>query len=432
MRILVLGGYGLIGAEICRTVLRAGHEVVGVARATHLAERLLPGVEWHSGDMREMLSEGDWLHILKNVDAVINAAGALQDGLLDNLEAVHHLSIKACLAACEKAGVVRFVQISATGASSDAETAFMRTKAAGDEEVIASSIEWVILRPGLVLAPTAYGGTALLRLLSAVPYIQPMIMADRQLQTVHVDEVTEAALMGADGRIPPGADLDLVEEQSHSFEDLVAGMRQWLGFYPALRTLHLPPWLGNIMSMIADGFGRLGWRSPMRSTALQVLEGHVTGDPSLWHAISGRYCRSFDETLSLIPSTTQERWFSKMALMLPALVITLSLFWILTGVIALFQMQQATDVLSVSGASTLQSHFLVATGGIIDIGLGLALLIRPWARTVTLGMILMTIVYLVSATILVPDLWLDPLGSLLKAVPALLLAIIARAILTER
>jgi hypothetical protein len=176
----------------------------------------------------------------------------------------------------------------------------------------------------------------------------------------------------------------------------------------------------------------MGWRSPLRSNALQVLEGHVTGDPTLWQSISGRHCRSFQETLASMPSTTQERWFSKLALMLPALVGVLSLFWIMTGVIALAQMQAAADVLADSGTSALQAQFLAATGAILDIGLGMAILIRPWARRACLGMVVLTLVYLASATILVPDLWFDPLGALLKAVPALMLALITRSLLTER
>ena len=432
MRVLVLGGFGLIGSEICRTLLKSGHEVVSLSRTPKDASRLLPQVEWHTGDMRRLQDPAEWNHMLVGVDAVINAASALQDGLLSDLEAVHHYSVKACLDACIERGIIRFVQISATGAEPNAPTPFMRTKAQGDDAIMDSSIDWVILRPGLVLAPSAYSGTALLRLLVAFPYWQPLVMADRRMQTVHVEELTEAALMAIEGRIPAHADIDLVEEETHSFEDLVRGMRAWLGFPPARYTIRMSEKWAGVITSIANGLGHLGWRSPLRSTALQVLEGHVAGDPTLWHAISGRYCRSYQDTLGILPSTTQERWFSKLSLMLPVLVLTLSLFWVLTGIITLIQMQDATNLLAGSGATILQSQFLLAIAAMIDIVLGVAILLRNLARQVCLAMVLMTIIYLGSATVLVPELWADPLGSLLKAVPAMMLALITRSLLTTR
>ncbi|WP_321449549.1 SDR family oxidoreductase [uncultured Cohaesibacter sp.] len=432
MRILVLGGYGLIGSEICRALLRAEHEVVSLSRTPREAARLLPQVEWHTGDMRRMLESSEWVHLLDDVDAVVNAASALQDGLMADLEAVHHLSVKACLDACEERGILRFVQISSTGAEPNAPTAFMRTKAIGDDIVMDSSIEWVVLRPGLVLAPSAYSGTALLRLLAGFPYVQPLMMADRRIQTIHIDELTEAALMAVEGRIPAQADIDLVEAESHSFEELVANMRNWLGFSPAVKSFRFSGWTADLITSIANGLGRLGWRSPMRTTALQVLEGHVNGDPTLWHSISGRYCRSYEETLAMMPSTTQERWFSKLALLLPVLVATLSLFWILTGVLTLFDMQLAAKNLTGSGATVLQVQFLLASAAFIDIALGIAILIRRMAYQVCLAMVIMTVIYLLSASILVPALWMDPAGALLKAIPALMVALVTRALLGSR
>lgn len=432
MRILVLGGFGLIGSEICRCLLKAGHEVVSLSRTPEEACVLLPRVEWNTGDMRRMIEADEWKRLLSDVDAVVNAASALQDGLMADLDAVHHLSVKACLEACVEKGIPRFVQISSTGAEPNAPTAFMRTKAAGDDAVTDSSIDWVILRPGLVMAPSAYSGTALLRLLAGFPLIQPLVMADRRIQTIHIDELTEAALMAVEGRIPAQADIDLVEAESHSFEELVAGMRSWLGFPAAAKVIRLSESTGKMLSAIANGLGHLGWRSPLRSTALQVLDDHVNGDPSLWHSISGRYCRSYEETLRIMPSTIQERWFSKLALMLPAMVATLSLFWLLTGVITLFQMHQATGILTSSGPSILQSQFLLASAALIDIVLGIAILVRSLARRVCMAMVVMTLIYLVVGSVMIPELWLDPLGSLLKAIPAMMLAIITRSLLSPR
>ncbi|WP_319495763.1 SDR family oxidoreductase [uncultured Cohaesibacter sp.] len=432
MRILVLGGFGLIGSEICRALLRADHEVVSLSRTPKEAAKLLPQVEWFTGDMRRMLDPGEWMHLLDDVDAVVNAASALQDGLMADLEAVHHLSVKACLDACVERGILRFVQISSTGAEPNAPTAFMRTKAVGDDVVMDSSIEWVVLRPGLVLAPSAYSGTALLRMLAGFPYIQPLVMADRRIQTIHIDELTEAALMAVEGRIPAHADIDLVEAESHTFEELVVGMRNWLGFSPAWKTFRFSTRTSNLLTSIANGLGRLGWRSPMRTTALQVLEGHVNGDPTLWHSISGRYCRSYEETLAMMPSTTQERWFSRLALLLPVLVATLSLFWILTGVLTLFDMQWAAQNLADSGATVLQVQFLLASAALIDIALGIAILVRRLAHQACMAMVIMTVIYLCTASLLVPALWMDPAGALIKAVPAMMLALVTRALLGSR
>lgn len=109
------------------------------------------------------------------------------------LEEVHHHAIAALAEACAAAGV-KLVQISASGASEAASTHFMRSKARGDGAVLASGAEAWVLRPGLVLARTGYGGTALLRMLAAVPWVQPITLGKVPVQTVGVDDLAAAVL----------------------------------------------------------------------------------------------------------------------------------------------------------------------------------------------------------------------------------------------
>ncbi|WP_420813175.1 NAD(P)H-binding protein [Methylobacterium currus] len=71
--------------------------------------------------------------------------------------------MRALFRACAEAEIRRVVQVSTVGAAPDARTAFLRTKDAADAALAQADLDWTILRPGLVLAPTAYGGTALLR-----------------------------------------------------------------------------------------------------------------------------------------------------------------------------------------------------------------------------------------------------------------------------
>ncbi len=98
------------------------------------------------------------------------------------------------IAACEESGVARFVQISAPGAYETAETEFLRTKGEADAALAENKLNWVILKPGLVIAPTAYGGTSLLRALAAVPWVQPLLFGKARFHCVGVQEVAQAVL----------------------------------------------------------------------------------------------------------------------------------------------------------------------------------------------------------------------------------------------
>ncbi|MNE64505.1 hypothetical protein D3C80_1599220 [compost metagenome] len=64
--------------------------------------------------------------------------------------------------------------------------------------------------------------------------------------------------------------------------------------------------------------------------------------------------------------------------------------------------------------------------------LGLAVLVRPFARRTMLGMLIVTAAYLAGGTVLEPGLWFDPLGPLVKVLPSILLTLVALATLDER
>ena len=65
----------------------------------------------------------------------------------------------------------------------------MRSKGDADAALCSSALDWVVLRPGLVLSPDAYGGTALLRAMAGMPWVQPIAFSGRPIQTVSVDDV---------------------------------------------------------------------------------------------------------------------------------------------------------------------------------------------------------------------------------------------------
>ena len=430
MRVLVLGGYGLIGLEVSKALRRAGHDVVGLARSARRGRSLLPDAHWIGADIATLTTPALWQPFLTDIDAVVNASGVLQNGAGDDVAATQRDAIVALVAACAAAGPRRFVQISAPGAAPDATTAFLRTKGAADATLKASALDWTILRPGVVLAPSAYGGTSLLRMLAAFPLVQPIVLADARIQTVAVDDVAEAVLAALTADTAR-RDVDLVEDHAHTLEAIVGRVRAWQGFRRARAVIRLPRAVGHGIARFADLAGWLGWRSALRSTSLRVLEADVVGDPGPWRAATGRPLKSLDETLHALPSTAQERIYARAQLAFPLLLLTLSAFWIASGVIGVWRLDAATAVLAGS-LSEPAARATVLAGAAVDIAIGLAVLVRRLVRPACWAAILVAVSYLIGGTILTPHLWADPLGPLVKVFPAIALALAVAALAEDR
>jgi uncharacterized protein YbjT (DUF2867 family) len=431
VNVLVLGGYGLIGEALVRRLLEDGHRVHALGRDIRAARTRMPLVTWLPADMARLVNPADWTPYLQGIDTVVNAAGALQDGARDDLSAVHHTAVAALVIACEARGVERFVQISAVGVGDHAGDAFLSSKARGDWAVAESTLEWTILRPGLVIAPTAYGGTALLRALASFPFVVPAIMPDRMVQTVAVADVAEAVSRAVNGLLPRGLIADLVEPHAHRLSHVIQSFRAWLG-YPEARMVTLPHWAAMPVRRGADLLGSLGWRSPLRSSALDAIERGVTGDPDHWRAATGLELQTLETTLGRMPANVQERWFARLWLLKPLILGSLALFWFVSGAIGLVQAEQSVDVLRSRGVEQMPATMAVLIGSLVDLVLGVAVLIRRTAQPALTWMLIVSAAYVVGATLVAPDLWLDPLGPIVKIFPAAVLAVIGLALLEER
>jgi uncharacterized protein YbjT (DUF2867 family) len=372
-----------------------------------------------------MTTPADWTGILETHDAVINSAGALQDGLADDVAATQTKAMQALYAAAGQSPVRLIVQISARTQGPAAGRPFLATKRQADEALVSSGIPYVILRPALVLGRNAHGGSALLRALSAFPLVLPLAYAKNHVATISVEDVATAVSRAISGELPPGTDVPIAADETLTLAELVVLHRQWLGLPPA-RIVAIPAILSKPATWLADIAGRLGWRSPFRSTAMKVMsEGARTdGNASAGLATAAA-------TLSANPSGVQDLWFARLYLLKPLVIVSLSLFWLLSGLVPLIGPERASaHFLPFMG--TAAALVLTIATCLIDIALGLAVLVRPWARKALFGMLLVTTAYLGGGSLLEPALWLDPLGPFVKVLPSILLTLVALATLDER
>jgi uncharacterized protein YbjT (DUF2867 family) len=185
-KILVLGASGLIGRFVTDDLRARGFHVVGIARrfsASQKASALdleIPVLAMDASSLARLMAD-------HGVDLVVNCLGVLQDGPGSDVGAVHRDFVARLLQAIRHCGrAIRLIHISIPGAAGDDRTAFSQTKREAERLIAASGIPFAILRPGLVIAPSAYGGSAMLRALAASPMDLPAAESATPFQPVVV------------------------------------------------------------------------------------------------------------------------------------------------------------------------------------------------------------------------------------------------------
>jgi uncharacterized protein YbjT (DUF2867 family) len=428
MRVLVTGAYGFIGSAVTARLVADGFEVVGLGRDVARSSEKYPDVRWTALDIAKAKAAENWLPHLKDIDAVVNCAGVLQDGAGDDVKGVHVDGTLALFQACEQAGVKRVIHISAIGV--DADTAFARTKREADDALMKSSLDWIVLRPSIVVGRNVYGGTALIRALASLPVL-PMGPRDALLQPVQATDLAAAVAFFLRSGAPTKNLLEVAGPERITLSKTVAQYRKWLGYKPA-HVLRIPAWLEAFAFRLGDLAGLLGWRPPVRTTALKQLQRDVTGDDKGWTSLTGIKATRLSEALARDPASVQERWFSKLFLLKPSLIGGLALFWVATGLITFGPAREAAIVVLLQAGLGRHAVLAMLAGALLDLAIGIGIAIRKTARSALWAAIAVSLGYLLLGSLLLPNLWLDPLGPLVKIIPVLLASFATLAILDDR
>jgi hypothetical protein len=212
---------------------------------------------------------------------------------------------------------------------------------------------------------------------------------------------------------------------------VVAAYRAWLGWRPA-RQMRLPGWIMGAAYRIGDLIAWAGWRPPIRSTARREIVRGAAADGAEWSRLTGIVPTGLSAALAAEPASVQERWFARLYLLKPIAIGIFALFWLMTGLVSLtigypraVAVMESTDAAAVAELSTI-------AGGLTDI---LVFCLIAWRPTAKLGLVLAFLVslfYIAAGTLLVPILWADPLGPMMKIWPILALNLVCLAILDER
>jgi uncharacterized protein YbjT (DUF2867 family) len=431
-RCFVAGGYGFIGRHIVAALVANGWEVVAGGRELKRARRLMPDVTWVAVDFNHDLDADVWRKRLAGCSALVNCAGVLQSGWRDRSRRVHVDATLALFRGAAAAGVERIVHLSALGADAAGKTAFARDKAAADAALAEMDVDAVVLRPSLVYARDSYGGTAFMRALAGLPGVIP-IPAGIAFDPIHADDLATIVARCLDRDAVASRLYEIGGPQRMSLQEIVAEMRRWLGF-PSARYVSVPTWLMRPLLWLGDIAGWLGNPSALRSTT--IVQAYATPPARSNALIKATKVRPRPMRVALAaePASVADRLHARLGFVGPALRITLGAFWIASGLVALLPptFEAALTIAAVAGFRSPTADALIYAGAALDILLGLPMLVGVKVRPVALLQAALTAVYVAVIGVLIPDLWTDPLGALVKPLPLIVASLAVAAMAEDR
>ncbi|WP_392752071.1 SDR family oxidoreductase [Streptomyces sp. LN590] len=167
MRIVIAGGHGQIALRLEQLLAARGDEAAGIIRNPEQSEDLrAAGAEPVVLDL-ESATLDQTAEVLRGADAAVFAAGAGPNSGTERKDTVDRGAAVLFADAAERAGVRRYIVVSAMGADPDHPgnevfDAYLRAKGAADAYVRSrTALDWTILRPGML---TNDAGTGQVRL----------------------------------------------------------------------------------------------------------------------------------------------------------------------------------------------------------------------------------------------------------------------------
>ncbi len=246
--VTIYGGSGFVGRYIVRRMAKEGWRVRVAVRRPN--EALFVRTYGAVGQVEPMLcnirDDASVRSVMLGAAAVVNCVGILNRSGKNNFDTVQAEGAGRIARIAAEVGVTRLVQISAIGADPASNSVYARTKGEGEAAVLAAFPGAVILRPSIVFGAED-GFFNRFAAMSRLGPILPVVGAATRFQPVYVDDVAQAAVLGATGRAAPGI-YELGGPEITTFRSLMTKM---LGVIQRRKlVLNVPFFVARIM-----GFG---------------------------------------------------------------------------------------------------------------------------------------------------------------------------------
>jgi NADH dehydrogenase len=220
--VTVFGGSGFIGRHVIRALAKRHYRIRVAVRRPELAFHLQPlgRVGQIHAVQANLRHAGSIAAAVRDADAVVNLVGILYERGRQRFDAVQSFGAEAVALAAAQHGA-RLVHMSALGADEQASSAYARSKAVGEQAVLAAVPDATIFRPSIVFGPEDDFFNKFAALARMLPMLLLIGGGHTRFQPVFAGDVAAAFAAAVAGETKPGTTYELGGTEVLTFRELM-------------------------------------------------------------------------------------------------------------------------------------------------------------------------------------------------------------------
>lgn len=283
--IFVTGATGYTGRWVVAELLKRQYQIKSLVRKTSdVCDLDNKGVSLVCGDLEDVDRWGDEL---SGCDAVISVA--------------HIKYAPFVIDACKKKGISRVVFFSSTWRYSKVKTPVVASVIQGEEAVLASGLDYTLLRPTMIYGPGDDRNVSRLRdFIKRSPIMPVFGSGEQKVQPVFVSDVAKASVDAVFCDVAVAQAFELAGADVLTYNNMLDVLSESIG--RLLIKVHIPISIGLILAHIGN---RLFSQFPIQKDQIRRMKEDRTFDISKARNILGFEPLSFDAGLQAARPLTE-------------------------------------------------------------------------------------------------------------------------------
>ncbi len=223
-QIAVLGGTGFVGQSLCNRLSKEGYKLKVLTRNREYNKNLIliPNLSLVQTDIHESENLN---HHIANCNLVINLVGILNEKG-NNGKGFRHAHVELAeklIAACEKNGIKRLIQMSALNADVNGSSHYLRTKGEAEDRLHSNNIGLNVtsFQPSVIFGSRDSFFNRFSDLLKITPLFFPLACHQAKFAPVYVLDVVEMIIRSIKDPNSYGQIYQLCGPKTYTLKDLV-------------------------------------------------------------------------------------------------------------------------------------------------------------------------------------------------------------------